>query len=197
MAVACSNLICVPLDRSLPESEFVSLLERSEAEVLVYDKKYSEFIEHLDGNDKIKIKHFICMDTDFVCALEKGKELYESKNNKFDKVKIDNDKMRIMLFTSGTTAASKCVMLSHKNLCAQLYGISFLYEIDKTDTYLSFLPLHHTFECSTGFLYGISVGAKRAYCEGLRHFVENIKDFNVTCFVTVPALLEGVYKSIM
>jgi len=197
MAVACSDLICVPLDRSLPEPEFRSLLIRSEAEVLIYDKKYSEYIEHFKEDEEIHVNEYICMDTDFVTVLEKGKQLFEQKNPKFNRVRIENDKMRVMLFTSGTTAASKCVMLSHKNLCNQLYGISFLYDITKDDTYLSFLPLHHTFECSTGFLYGISVGAKRAYCEGLRHFVENIKDFDVTCFVTVPAIMEGVYKNIM
>ena len=197
MAVACSDLICVPLDRSLPEPEFRSLLLRSEAEILVYDKKYSDIIEKFKEDSEINVKEYICMDTDFVEAIEKGKELFELKNNKFNRVRIDDNAMRMMLFTSGTTAQSKCVMLSHKNLCAQLYGISFLYPITKEDVYLSFLPLHHTFECSTGFLYGISVGAKRAYCEGLRHFVENIKDFNITCFVTVPAIMEGVYKNIM
>ncbi len=197
MAVACSNLICVPLDRSLPQNEFKALLVRSEAEILVYDKKYNEMIELLKQDEEVKIHEYICMDTDFVDILEKGKDLFNSKNAKFPKVKIDNDKPRIMLFTSGTTASAKCVLLSHKNICAQLYGISFLYPIDKNDTYLSFLPLHHTFECSTGFLYGISVGAKRAYCEGLRHFVDNIKDFDVTCFVSVPAIMEGVYKNIM
>ena len=197
MAVACSNLTCVPLDRSLPENEFQSLLERSEAEVLIYDKKYENEIEKFKEIPSIKVKEYICMDTDFVTVLEKGRELYNLKQSKFKKIRIDNDKPRVMLFTSGTTQAAKCVLLSHKNLCAQLYGISYLYDIDKTDTYLSFLPLHHTFECTTGFLYGISVGAKRAYCEGLRHFVDNIKDFNVTCFVTVPAIMEGVYKNIM
>ncbi len=197
MAVACSNLVCVPLDRSLPQNEFKNLLVRSEAEILVYDKKYTEMVEELKYDKDIHIQQYICMDTDFVDVLEKGKELLSKKTAKFPKVKIDNDKPRIMLFTSGTTAGSKCVLLSHKNLCAQLYGISFLYEIDKNDVYLSFLPLHHTFECSTGFLYGISVGAKRAYSEGLRHFVDNIKEFNVTCFVSVPAIMEGVYKNIM
>ena len=197
MATACSNLICVPLDRSLPENEFKTLLARSDAEVLIYDKKYSEYVENVKQEKDVHVKHYICMDTDFVGVLEKGNELFLKKNNKFNRVKIDNDKMKFMLFTSGTTQDAKCVMLSHKNLCQQLYGISFLYPITKDDIYLSFLPLHHTFECSTGFLYGISVGAKRAYCEGLRHFVENIKDFNVTCFVSVPALMEGVYKTIM
>lgn len=197
MATACSNMICVPLDRSLPENEFKNLLVRSSAEVLVYDKKYNESIEKFKQDEEINVKHYICMDTDLVEILEKGFELFSNKNNKFNRVRIDNDKMRFMLFTSGTTQDAKCVMLTHKNLCQQLYSISFLYPIDKNDVYLSFLPLHHTFECSTGFLYGISVGAKRAYCEGLRHFVDNIKDFDITCFVCVPALLEGVYKNIM
>lgn len=197
MATACSGLVCVPLDRSLPEYEFRSLLVRSESDILIYDKKYEESIEKFKQDDEVTVQEYICMDTDFVSALEKGKELFNKKDNKFSRVKIDNDKVSAMLFTSGTTAISKCVMLSQKNLCAQLYGISFLYPITKEDVYLSFLPLHHTFECTTGFLYGISVGAKRAYCEGLRHFVDNIKEFKITCFVTVPALLEGVYKNIM
>jgi len=197
MAVACSNLICVPLDKSLPENEFKNLIIRSNSEVLVYDKKYKDIVERFKTESDIHIKEYICMDEDLIGVLEKGKELFNRKKNKFNKIKIENDKMKFMLFTSGTTSSSKCVMLSHKNLCNQLYGISHLYDITKDDTYLSFLPLHHTFECTTGFLYGISVGAKRAYCEGLRHFVDNIKDFNVTCFVSVPALMEGVYKNIM
>ncbi len=119
MAVACSDLICVPLDRSLPEPEFRSLLLRSEAEILVYDKKYSDIIEKFKEDSEINVKEYICMDTDFVEAIEKGKELFELKNNRFNRVRIDDNAMRMMLFTSGTTAQSKCVMLSHKNLCAQ------------------------------------------------------------------------------
>ena len=83
MATACSDLICVPLDRSLPENEFKNLLIRSEAEVLVYDKKYSSFIENFKNDEEIKVKYYICMDTDFVQILEKGFELYNEKKSKF------------------------------------------------------------------------------------------------------------------
>lgn len=196
MAVATSNLISVPLDRSLPENEFKNLLVRSEAEVLVYDKKYSESIEKFKKDPEIKVKEYINMDTDFAKVLEKGKVLFDKKNNKYNKVKIENDKMKFMLFTSGTTSASKCVMLCHKNLCANVSAIQDTLTVTKEDTFLSFLPLHHTFECTTGFLYATSVGAKIAYCEGIRHFADNLKEFEVSVFVNVPAMIEGLYKNI-
>ncbi len=61
--------------------------------------------------------------------------------------------MGIMLFTSGTTTRSKAVMLSHKNICANLMDIASVIKLKEDDRMLSFLPLHHTFECTVGFLY--------------------------------------------
>lgn len=196
MAVATSNLTAVPLDRSLPENEFISLLKRSEAEVLVYDKKYAEYVEKVKNDPEIKIRQYINMDTDFAEVITKGKMLLDKKNNKYDKVKIDNDKMRFMLFTSGTTSAAKCVMLCHKNICSNISAIQDTLEVHPEDTLLSFLPLHHMFECTTTFLFAMTRGAKIAYCEGLRHFVNNLKEFDVTLFITVPAMIEGMYKNI-
>ena len=196
MAVATSNLISVPLDRSLPENEFRALLIRSEAEVLIYDQKYFEFIEKFKQDSEIKVKYYINMDADFATVISKGKEALNKKNNKYSKIKIENDIMKFMLFTSGTTAISKCVMLSHKNICSNIKSISETLDVTEKDTVLSFLPLHHTFECTTGFLYVISVGAKIAYCEGIRHFANNLKEFEVTAFINVPAMIEGLYKNV-
>ena len=196
MAVATSNLISVPLDRSLPENEFRSLLIRSEAEVLIYDNKYIEYIEKFKQDSEIKIKEYINMDTDFEKIFEEGKKLYNKKSNQYDKVKIENDVMKFMLFTSGTTAASKCVMLSHKNICSNISAIQDTLDVRKDDVLLSFLPLHHTFECTTGFLYITSIGATITYCDGIRHFAENIKEYGVTAFINVPAMIEGLYKTV-
>ncbi len=80
--------------------------------------------------------------------------------------------MGIMLFTSGTTAMSKAVALSHKNICSNLMDIASVIELTKKDRMLSFLPLHHTFECTVGFLYPISKGCSIAFCEGIRHIAE-------------------------
>lgn len=196
MAVATSNLISVPLDRSLPENEFKALLIRSESEVLIYDNKYSEYIEKFKQDSEIKVKYYINMDNDFNEVISKGKNQLNKKESKYNKVKIENDVMKFMLFTSGTTSASKCVMLSHKNICSNINSISQSIDINKNDCVLSFLPLHHTFECTTGFLFVISVGAKIAYCEGIRHFADNLKEFGITAFINVPAMIEGLYKNV-
>lgn len=196
MAVATSNLIAVPLDRSLPENEFRALLLRSEAEVLVYDKKHAEEVERFKQDPEIPVKTYICMDTDFAKVLEKGKMLVNRKQNLYEQVKIDSDAMKFMLFTSGTTSASKCVMLSHHNICANISSVQDSIDASKEDTFLSFLPLHHTFECTVGFLFPVSIGAKIAYSEGIRYFFGNLSDFGVTVFINVPAMIEGLQKGI-
>lgn len=196
LAVATSDLINVPLDKSLPEEEFYFLLGRSEADVIIYDNSYEDRIQKLKNDESSSLKYFINMDTEFNKIIEEGKVIYSKKSCKYKKVKIDNDKMRFMLFTSGTTSAAKCVMLSHKNICANIEQISERLDVTTEDILLSFLPLHHTFECTAGFLYPISVGAKIAFSDGLRHIVKNMKEFEITAMISVPALYENMYKKV-
>ena len=105
--------------------------------------------------------------------------------------------MQIMLFTSGTTAMSKAVMLSQKNICSNLMDIAGSIKIDENDRFLSFLPLHHTFECTVGFLYPISKGGVIAFCEGIRHIADNIKEYRISAMISVPILYETMYKKLI
>lgn len=196
LATATSDLTVVPLDKSLPEEEFHSLIARSNADVIVYENKYEAFIKAEKENPNSSITTYVNMDFDMNTCYEEGKVILNRKNAPYKKVKISNDKMRFMLFTSGTTSKSKCVMLSHKNICSNIEQITQVLEIDKDDTILSFLPIHHTFECTAGFLFAISRGTKIAFCEGLRHIVSNLKDFGITAMISVPALFENMYKKV-
>ena len=121
-----------------------------------------------------------------------GKDLLENGDKRFIDAKINVEEMRIMLFTSGTTSKSKAVMLSHKNIASNLMDISSVLKVREDDRFLSFLPLHHTFECTTGFLLPLSVGASIAFCDGIRHIAENIKKYDITCMVSVPVLYENL-----
>ena len=62
---------------------------------------------------------------------------------------------------------------------------------------LSFLPIHHTFESTVGFLYPMSVGASIAYCEGIRHIADNIREYKISVMISVPLLFESMYKKVM
>ncbi len=204
LSVVCGTGIVVPLDRSLPANELEEVIERSEVEAIFYSKKYEETIKKIKYSDKNKLKHLISMDS---CAhdegiyserelIEKGKELVEAGNREFIDSKINPEEMKIMLFTSGTTSKSKVVALSHKNLVSNLMDLASVLDIDSNDRILSFLPLHHVYECTVGMLLSLYIGAERAFCDGIRHIVENLNEYKTTCVAFVPAIYEMFYKNI-
>ena len=205
LAVVAGTGIVVPLDKALPDNEIESLILRSEVEAIFYSNKYDNIMNEMRTKNISKVKYFISMDlekeTNGIYSqkelIYKGKELLANGNREFLDAKINNEEMGIMLFTSGTTAMSKAVMLSHKNLCANLFDIASTIKVDENDVFLSFLPLHHTFECTTGFIYPISKGSAIAFCEGIRHIADNIKEYRVTAMVSVPILFESMYKKVM
>ncbi|MGN1298434.1 MAG: AMP-dependent synthetase/ligase [Candidatus Scatovivens sp.] len=203
-AVTCSGIIIAPIDKALPENEIASLIKRSEVEAVIFDEKYLEIFKKLKNDESNNLKTLICMDDiedkdiiTFNKMIEEGKELLKNKDKRYEKVKIDENEMSIMLFTSGTTSQAKIVMLSQKNICSNLYAYQTHFKILPTDTLLSFLPIHHTFESSITILYGFYCGATIAFCDGLRYIQTNLKEYEVSIFVAVPLLLETMYKKIM
>ncbi len=204
LSIVCGTGIVVPLDKSLPENELKSLIERSEVEAIFYSEKYETILENAKKEGVGKLKHLISMDleqhTKGIYAekelIEKGKQLIKLGNTDFTKAEIDCEKMSIMLFTSGTTSASKIVALSHKNLCSNLMDIASILEVDSKDVFLSFLPLHHVFECTVGFLFALYKGAKTVFCDGIRHIPENMKEYQVTVMASVPAIYERIFRNI-
>lgn len=205
LSVVCGVGVIVPLDKSLPPNELESLIVRSGVEAIFYSSKYDEIMKDIKERKTTNLRYFISMDKeaweDGIYSqkelISKGKKLLDSGNKKYLEAEINNEEMSIMLFTSGTTSMSKAVMLSHKNICANIMDIGSVIYVDKNDTLLSFLPLHHTFECTVGFLYPIYRGASIAYCEGVRNIVNNLKEFEVSIMISVPALLENMYKRLM
>ena len=104
--------------------------------------------------------------------------------------------MGILLYTSGTTGLSKGVMLSHKNICADLMSAPNLLEVLPTDRFFNVLPLHHTYACTCDFLVPMYKGACMAFCEGLKYIQKNLKEVKPTLFLGVPAIFEALYKTI-
>lgn len=207
LAVVCGTGIVVPLDRALPEKEIRSLIERSEVEAIIYSDKYTDIMKKFieEQNEKNKIKYYICMDAEkkagkilsFKELIKGGRKLIDEGDKRFLSAEINPEEMQIMLFTSGTTSMSKAVALSHKNICTNLMDIASVIEVTEEDTFLSFLPLHHTFEATVGFLYPIYKGASVAYCDGIRHIQDNLREYKISVMISVPVLFENMYKRVM
>lgn len=205
LAVCCGTGVVVPLDKALPANEIESSIVRSEVEAIFYSKKYDEIMNDIQKKGNTRLKYFISMDleeNDFnkfsqKHITKKGKELLENGNKEFLNCEIDNNEMSIMLFTSGTTNMSKAVMLSHKNICTNILDIRAVFDLDETDRLLSFLPLHHTFECTVGFLYPLSIGSAIVFSKGVRHIAEELKSFKITAMICVPIMCEMMYDKLM
>lgn len=198
-------MVIVPLDRALPDNEIETLIRRSEAEAVVFDQKYSDVMLKLKEDPTTNLKILINMDNQndlknemrtYQEILQKGKQLLENNDIRYEKIEIDKDKMAVMLFTSGTTAEPKAVMLSQYNICSDVVSVASFVKLYETDKLLSFLPIHHTFECTITFLYGMHGGATIVFCDGLKYIQKNLKEYQITIFVAVPVILETMYKKI-
>lgn len=205
LSIVCGTGIVVPLDKSLPANELEELIERSEVEAIFYSRKYEEIVEKIKYSEKNKLKHLISMDSDIHKEgvysekelIEKGKGLVDSGNREFIDAKINPEEMSIMLFTSGTTSKSKVVALSHRNMVSNVMDFASILDVDSSDRILSFLPLHHVFECTVGMLFSLYIGAERSFCEGIRHIIENLNEYKITFTSFVPAIYENMHKTIL
>ena len=205
LAIVSGAGVVVPLDKALPDNELESLILRSQVEAIFYSSKYDKIMNELREKKNTNLQYFISMDLQentngiysLKSLLEKGKKLLESGDNRFLEATINPDEMGIMLFTSGTTSMSKAVMLSHKNIVTNVMDIIQRFDLTDEDVFLSFLPLHHVFECTVGFLYPVSIGGCITFCEGVKHMADNIKEFGITAMISVPAVFDIIYRKVM
>ena len=101
-----------------------------------------------------------------------------------------------LLFTSGTTSAAKAVMLSHRNICADIRGLAGMIELPAGIRMLSVLPLHHTFENTCGLFMALYVGAEIHECDGLRYIQKNMQEYGIDMMIGVPLLFTNFYNKV-
>lgn len=215
-SILFSDSVSVPLDRMLPEDELVALLERAESKFVVFHQKHypmmkSIHAKQLAGENKVCVKKYICMYPEGIAKnetweendtfvsiytlIEEGRKLREAGDDKFEKVVIDPEQTRIILFTSGTTSMSKGVLLSQKNIVSNVYYITSTLYVKPGDRFFSILPLHHTFENTIDFFL-LSMGCTCCLSDGLRYVVKNLQEWHPDVCISVPLLYENIYGKI-
>ncbi len=186
LATVCAGGVIVPLDRSLLDHEMKDQLERSGASALFYGENYETRVGEYDI---IKV----CTDSDkFQSLLKDGKNL--DNKEEYENIVHNPDVLSVLLFTSGTTSASKAVMLSQRNVTANIYSMSLWEKLYDTDVNMALLPFHHTFGMVQTLLF-LSFGMCNVFCEGLR-IAKCLKEYGVTIFVGVPRIIEEMKLTI-
>lgn len=214
-AILSTDSVGVPLDRMLPEDELIALLERSQAKVIFYQQKHHAMMVSIankqkEGKITSCVERFVCMYKDglgkdedlsldgFVDLYEliaKGKALRENGDDSFENTSINSEEPRIILFTSGTTSMSKGVLLTHRNICSNVYYIAQTLLVMPGDRAFSILPLHHTFENTCDFFI-LFAGGCLCLSDGLRYIVKNLKEWHPEVCISVPLLYENIYSKI-
>lgn len=212
-AIVGGGNVGVPLDRLLPEVEVVNLLKRGKVCAVFYHPKHHEMMLSIAEQPKttdLNVTHYICMDKNLITGtwpknkqflsfadlLDKGRKLSEMGDTRFLETPIDPDEGKIILFTSGTTSMSKGVMLSHKNICTNVYSVGTTIRLEKGERAFSILPLHHIFENTCDFFI-LSSGCCICFADGLRYLVKNIQEWHVEVVISVPLLFENVHGKIL
>ncbi len=193
--------IVVPIDKEASKENVKEFLNVSNSKAIIADDKYLNEIFEFKSELKNETMLIDMQNTSKYMNLSDliadGKKLIDEGNSEYENIKINPNEMKILLFTSGTTGNSKAVMLSHKNICSNIVSIASIVKVDNATRVLSILPLHHTYECTIGYLLVVYGGGTICYCEGLRYITKNIQEYQPTFILCVPLLLENVYKKVI
>lgn len=217
LAITSMGCIVVPILPDFHSNEVHHILKHCEATALFSSKKQKIKLDEEDFTSSLKyifsIESLALIDNlnqspiEFVNEVKSiGAETftqikakaYEFANIKEAELEIKEEDLAAIIYTSGTTGLSKGVMLSHKNLVAQMQQIDDLNPIRSTDRFLSILPLAHTLECSVGFLVPFANGASIHYITKTpapKVILKAMQVVKPTIILTVPLVIEKIYKS--
>ena len=205
-ATVCGGSVAVPLDKEITEEQIVNFLNLSEAVAVIYTSRFNKILtahkDELPG-----IQYFIPinpdgedMDVSNVIAhsdvIALGKQVLESGDTSFTEHEIELDKMAAILFTSGTTGTSKGVMLSHGNFASCVRAAQNSMTLDSKASFVSVLPVHHTYELSCTHLTAVNLGATIYINDSLKYAARDFKEQKPNSLILVPIFLETVYKKI-
>ena len=201
LSVTNGTGVVVPLDRELPAKEIANLIVRGDVSCLVCSKKLVKTIEEVKTYLENPLEYIVCMDEvegmlNLNDLIAEGQALVDGGDRSFIDAEIDREAMCSLLFTSGTTGLAKGVMLSHKNISANVYNMSKYVKIPEGYTGLSVLPMHHSYELTCHIFTGFYQGMTVAICEGLKHITKNMGEASASVMLGVPLVFESMHKKL-
>lgn len=201
-AILASGGVAIPMDKELDPSQIVGFLDVAAADAIIYsesfNKKFDPFLDSTNGRIFIPMvpqegREASSTYMPFETLVKAGEEGVKN-GYKYPRAK-DPKEMSEMLFTSGTTGTSKCVMLSQLNIYSCVRSAYQTVDFCKEDVIMSVLPVHHTYELAclqAAMLYGIEICIN----DSLGHVMRNLQIFKPTGLILVPLFVSTIYKKV-
>ena len=197
LGIMYAGLVCVPLDPQLNEQEIENLIHDSNSKIVFVS--HAIFLERNIRRIKHLLNKIIILDLDIeednLIGFLKVKDA--SYENVLWPCVLPLDTASL-IYTSGTTALPKGVLLSHSNLCSDFIGIQKLNLVFPQDNFLSILPLYHTYAFMVTLMTPLLTGAEVTYCASFKpeDLIQVIKEAKVTILTGVPQLFFLLHKAI-
>ena len=197
-AVLKAGATAVPVDSQLTLAEVQNLLRASGARMLIASTKVTERLARALGDEQGGAQGGIAGSSDVQVVGFDDVLAEPSVSPAAVKAPRRSDGVASIIYTSGTTGAPKGVMLTHKNLTFMAAKMSSVFKLYLHDSVLSVLPLHHTFEFSTGLVMPLLHGSSVSYLEeiGADTLGTALEEGNITAMVGVPALWQLLHRKI-
>ncbi len=197
LAVQWAGCVVVPLDRMLKVPEIRHILRNSDSGGVISTEACTETVDEalLEIDRKFK-------------KVSMGKtpkgwlslEALITEGSELDPIEPPDDieELAAILYTSGTTGQAKGVMLTHRNIGSNISGGYQALDYGEEDTFISILPLHHSFEATCGFLTPLCSGAKIVFSPSLKSkdILDTMAQNDVTIILGVPLLFEKIVQGV-
>ncbi len=208
--LACQmvGVATVPFYATLPSNQIAVLLRDCGAK-LIFVSGASQLKKILEIQDELpELKHVVVFEaaaenaekTIVFSELEKrGQKYWEANRGGYETLWVAAlpDDVATIIYTSGTTGEPKGVMLSHRNILANVEQIVTSIDLSENDSFLSFLPLAHVYERTAGYYLPTRLGAKISYCESLFTVDKNMKEVAPTIMFSVPRLYDSIKEKLV
>ncbi len=184
------GLVAVPLNIQLPQDEILPLILHSEAKLVITSLANEEKIKAATWGLKIKILVIDQPDVLRKITLDSPEEVHPKQ--------FSADSVCVLAYTSGTTANPKGVLLTHKNILANIESIKLLNLINSRDCLVSFLPLYHIYAFTVTMLLPLLIQARMSFPKNLdiEEIMDCLRNTGVTIFPGVPRLFSLLQERI-
>jgi long-chain acyl-CoA synthetase len=213
-ACISNRLVTVPIYTTMTSSQIKYILEHSDSKICfastqhIADKiiavldelpqlKYLITFNNMESTSDRVIKFEDLIYGSLIHSKESYKEAEADEYFARVSAGIIQDDLLTIIYTSGTTGTPKGICLSHKNILSNIKSILRAVDIGAADRFLSFLPLAHSYERTTGYYTALCSVAEIYYAKNVDTLPQQLVEVKPTLFTSVPLLYSRIYLRLM